>query len=112
MITELRHFGVLGMKWGRRKGSDNSSSDHKTAQSLKTKKLDELTNDELKILTNRMQLERSFKEARKQDLSPSKKYVSDILGQAGKQVAAQYVAKYMSSGVDLIAGVIKAKLKK
>lgn len=108
--SSLSHVGVLGMKWGRRRGSSDSSSsspDHQKAQSLKGKKLSDMSNDELRILTGRMQLEKQYKEARKQDTSSGKRFVAEILSQAGKQVAATYVAKFMGQGVDALIKAFK-----
>lgn len=81
---ELRHFGVQGMRWGVRKPRpsrsdsikiktktppppDNRSDDSKRAQSLRSKKVSELSNDELRTLNQRVELERKFK-----DLNPNK----------------------------------------
>ncbi len=54
----LQHFGVKGMKWGKRKGvTTNSSTDHTEAQALKKKPVNEMTNADLKKLNERLQLE-------------------------------------------------------
>jgi len=66
----LKHFGVLGMKWGVRKSRSRvsgSSRDHLRAAKLKSKRLNEMSNDELKALTSRMQLEKQYR-----DLNPSR----------------------------------------
>ena len=63
MTNELTHYGVIGMKWGRRKASSGSSSaDHISVSGLRKKKLNEMSNDELTQLTKRLQLERQYKE--------------------------------------------------
>lgn len=54
---ELYHYGVLGMRWGRRK----SSADHLSARSIEKKKLREMSNNEIKELTNRLSLERNYR---------------------------------------------------
>lgn len=65
----LIHFGVMGMKWGRRKdGSPGSthvvqpSEDHKAAQALRHKPLSEMTNDEIQTFTKRLELEKKYKD--------------------------------------------------
>lgn len=72
--SELYHHGVLGMKWGVRKsdhGNGRSSSrrktkkvklseDAKTANALKKKKVGEMSNAELRKLTERQQLEQNY----------------------------------------------------
>lgn len=104
--TELNHFGIKGMKWGVRKGSSKTnspiktSSDHNTAERLKTKNIKSLSNSELRELNNRLQLERQYKELNKTQTNKGKKIVTDILTNSAKQVASVYVTKYMTKGID------------
>lgn len=100
MQNSLLHVGILGMKWGRRKGPDISSSDHITANSLKKKKLNELSNDELKKLTTRMQLERSYKDLSKTEIGNGRKMINDMLSEVGKSIAKGYVTKYVTMGLE------------
>ena len=85
----LQHVGVLGMHWGHRSGSSShSSSDHTTTANIKRKKLHEMSNEEIRTLANRMQLEKQYK-----DLNPSKiarggKAVDNALNTMGKITAA------------------------
>ena len=72
--NELYHYGVLGMRWGvRRKRptltkrrpsyrvrTKNWSSDAKEASMLKRKKVNEMSNSELRKLNERMQLEQNY----------------------------------------------------
>lgn len=110
LSSYLRHHGVLGMRWGRKHGSSESSNpDHQTAHALKGKRVQDMSNDELRTLTNRIQLEKQFKEARRQDMSPGKKLVADVMMQAGKQVATTYVAKGMNHGVETIIKALSSK---
>ena len=106
MSNELTHYGVLGMRWGRRKGTtssqDKTSDDHKRKVSLKKKKLSELTNAELRELTNRMQLEKQYKDLNRSNVSAGRKVVKDIVGGAAKQTASNYISKYMSKGIDAL----------
>lgn len=70
----LAHYGVLGMKWGKHKSrvsSDKSksaasettrniSTDHLAKEVIKKKHVSEMSNDELRFLTQRMQLEKQY----------------------------------------------------
>lgn len=58
---ELKHYGVLGMKWGVRKREYNTSSDHDRANELEKKHMSEMTNQELKEFTTRRELEDKYK---------------------------------------------------
>jgi len=97
----MKHYGVLGMKWGVRK-SRTRSSDSSTVQALKKKKTYELTNEELKTITNRLQLERQYKQLNPSTLDKAGKLVSGILTgplkgvtqNAIKGVAGSVVEKY------------------
>lgn len=89
----LEHFGIPGMHWGKKKGAqistvmaeshqkklESQSADHKTKVSLKKKKVSEMSNDELRALTNRLQLEKQYKDLTKQDVSKGQKFVTDLL---------------------------------
>jgi hypothetical protein len=72
----LEHFGVLGMRWGKRRKQSGSrsdklttkrvkrsevSDDHREKQGLKKKRVSEMSNAELKKLNERMQLEKQYK---------------------------------------------------
>ena len=76
---ELFHYGVKGMKWGVRRSSGGvqtsrlerklaekaaeaktHSSDHKTAQKLRAKPLATMSNDDIRTLNKRLELETNY----------------------------------------------------
>lgn len=98
---ELKHWGVLGMKWGRRKAKGNSnaapskghagqskptvdtrSADAIKYDSIKHKQLNELTNEELRWLTNRIQLERGYTSAVQAERKEKINNIKNTLGTA------------------------------
>ena len=109
----LQHFGILGMKWGRRSAHKSSSKkprvkkvediseDAAKKNQLKKKKLSQMTNAELKTLNERLQLEKQYKDLTKADISPGKKFVIEVLKGAAKQTASAYVGKTMTKGAEI-----------
>ena len=68
--NELKHYGILGMKWGRRKARVTSastkrkrsmSSDAKEAKRISKKKVYQMSNEELRKLNDRRNLERNYR---------------------------------------------------
>ena len=65
----LKHYGVLGMKWGKRKARSTVSSNNKSKSTAITKPKQtpkpkptqrELSDEELRAVINRMRLEREY----------------------------------------------------
>lgn len=93
----LEHAGVLGMKWGRRKNKSKTpvitSKDHNSKTLLKKKRIREMSNQELKQLNDRLQLEKQYKDLTKSERTAGQKFVIDLLGSAAKQIAMSYIQK-------------------
>lgn len=90
----LAHYGVKGMRWGVRRNADGSTSrtgkrmkseDHKEAESLKKKRVSEMSNQELRKLNERMQLEQNYKQLMAKEgtsISKGQRYIKDALSVA------------------------------
>lgn len=103
--NELTHWGVLGMRWGVKRSSEtssSSSSDHTVASRLKKKKLNELSNEELKKLTSRLQLEKQYKDLTKRDFSTGQKFISEILLNVGKQTVTTYLSRTLNTAIETL----------
>lgn len=112
MNNSLMHWGIAGMKWGVRRNTSSKSSrpdseDHKTAKSLRGKKVREMSNDELKKLTTRLQLEKQFKDLSSSDVSPGQRFIQEVISNAGKQLASKYVANAVETGVPELLKLVK-----
>ena len=79
----LQHYGVLGMKWGKRKARSTSSSNKKPKSAAITKPKQtpkpksqptkkQLTDAELRAVVNRMRLEREYADLQYRASSRSK----------------------------------------
>lgn len=113
MANELTHFGIPGMKWGiRRKrpsGPDTSSEDHRTASSLKKKKLSEMSNEELKKLTTRLQLEKQYKDLTKVEVDAGRKFMSDVVTGVAKQQSINMLNLAIGNAGKLIKEIIEKR---
>lgn len=105
----LIHAGIKGMRWGVRRyqNADGSltdagrkrynkkaqSEDHIRAKALKKKKLSQLSNEELRELNTRMQLETQYKDLKKKDISAGKKFVRDVAYESAKKTASKYASR-------------------
>lgn len=94
----LAHYGVKGMKWGRRKNRPGvkttpTSADHREAQRYRAKKPSQLTNNQLKKLTTRMELERKYNQLNPKKVNRGRAYVTAALGTAGLGITAYNMVK-------------------
>ena len=111
---ELLHYGVPGMKWGRRRYANHVakkeaerkardaaiSDDHRERTRIKSKRIEEMSNAELKKVNERLQLERKYKELATDDLSRGQKFIHDLLLNSAKQTAQQQTSKYMTKAAE------------
>jgi len=103
MSKKIEHFGIPGMKWGvRRKNPSGGkqSSDSQTAGRLRKKSLSELSNDELKKLNTRLQLEQQYKSLSQGKVSAGRKIVSDVLKEVAKDTFKSFVSKALDKGTE------------
>lgn len=72
----------------------------------KTKSVDALSNDELKKLVARMNLEKQYRDLKKQDMSPAQKFVNDLFEKEGKKEINKFVQDKAGS---IAADILKRK---
>lgn len=90
--NEIYHYGVLGMKWGKRRSrkelardrkknrTDNSSEDAKTASKIKSKSVKQMSNAELRQLNERTRLEQEYSRLNPSAIKKGYKYVAAAAG--------------------------------
>lgn len=124
----LEHYGIKGMKWGVRRSDAQlarakkkkdrdyqESGDSKKTRALKTKSLSEMSNKELETVTRRLQLEKQYKSATKQEKSKGRKFVEEVLVDSAKVALKSQVQKQMSKQLDAVFDIkpaSKTKTKK
>lgn len=106
----LAHYGILGMRWGFRRPTDSDGIIKKgskavpTEQFLRAKELRKkaggrrapyLTNQELRDVNERLQLERQFKDLTSKDISAGRKVANTVLGRVGNKVLDTAVTEGM-----------------
>lgn len=109
MSTELKHYGVRGMKWGVRKDKRQSHEDHITARKLGKKQLHELSNAELKRYSERIRLEQEYKKLSAGKVEKGKKFLAKESGKlTGKITEQTYQALANRVAPFVVAGLIAA----
>lgn len=101
---ELAHFGVLGMKWGRRKGKVKASAspgskhqDYLRAHSGKSYK--SMSTKELKETNERLQAEKTYKELTSKQKKKGQNWITNTLKQVGSQQLGKALNKYVVPAV-------------
>lgn len=118
---ELYHYGVLGMKWGVRRSQAKLnrvskkakrrgwSEDKQTVAEIKTKKVSQMSNNELKKLNERNQLEVNYRNLKEQQ-NAGQRAVSRFIKTAGTitavTAAAAVYAKYGRKVVHAMVGAL------
>ena len=111
----LAHYGVLGMHWGKRKAEGGvslskrgekkaakladkaerttPSDDSNRKTKIQRKKLAAMTNQELRTVNERLQLEQTYRNLNPKKRSLGKKYSDSILGKQVNTSAKSYVSQ-------------------
>lgn len=116
----LAHYGVKGMHWGSRKSRQNflkisqepNSHDHDAVKTLRAKPVSKLSNEDLKKVNARLQLEKTYTELSQngKSLKRGQKTVDNILSNANK--ANQVYTLYNSPMAKAIKTTIESQLTK
>ena len=112
--NELKHYGVLGMKWGIRKAHSNSLKISKSgkksikgniknklnANKNRNKAIKKISDEELRRKITRLQMEQQYKQFTKRQQSAGEKFIKQVLYESAKNTASKYVSKQMSNVID------------
>lgn len=119
---ELYHYGILGMRWGKRKagfpvdpprelpktGKRKMSEDAAEAAKIKKKKVSEMSNAELNKLNTRQNLERSHKQLNPSVIKKGLRVTAGVAAGLGTIVAIHTNGgKVINIGKDIVSKFIK-----
>lgn len=114
---ELMHFGVLGMKWGRRKDKTKSTSNKKSLGSSisrarseykETKRKRNIKNwsdQELASKISRLQMEKRYRDLKRDEITAGTKLIGDILNSSAKTLATQIAVNSVGSFINAKTGM-------
>jgi len=106
----LEHHGVKGMKWGTRRSKKQleraakQSPEHKNVRALKGKKSSELSNQELKAINERLNLEQNFHRLNPTTVQRGHNAVKGVLAIAGTGAAVYSMAQSPAGKAAITAG--------
>lgn len=116
--NEMEHYGVLGMRWGVRKGGSSGSARANTKRYKKIMKdarkadLSKMSDKELREKINRLSMEKQYRQITAKDLSAGKSVAKSIIGDAAKEVAKQRVKDAMNISLKAAEKMVSKSLKK
>ena len=92
----LSHHGIRGMKWGvRRTPAQLSKSRGKKSK----RSAESMSDEELKKVVNRLNMEKQYKNLSKQEMSKGRKFVTGVLTNSAKGALTAYTTSQMAKAL-------------
>lgn len=121
----LCHYGILGMRWGKRKdkirsqkGSNGNSIKGKIVKEYSNKKakkvnIKKLSNEDLQAKIRRLEMEKRYRDLKRDEVSSGRKLVGEILNTSAKRVGISALTTAGSLAISSATGLdIKPGKKK
>lgn len=99
-INQLYHFGIKGQRWGVRKSQNGSegkekknipkSEDHAISREARSRATQGLSNDELRKLNERLQLEATYKNLTTEKMQKSESFVKRAIKTGGEAALSEF----------------------
>ena len=91
----LQHYGVKGMRWGKKKNpaSSDAAASKTVRTTTKKKGIHTVSNKDLQTAIERMRLEQDFKRLKVNERPAVTRWISSMLLEAGKREVQARVAK-------------------
>lgn len=97
----LQHYGVKGMRWGKKKNpaSSDAAASKSVRVTAKKKGVHTISNKQLQTAIERMQLEQNFKRLTVNERSAATRWIASTLLEVGKREVQAKIAKKVVGGV-------------
>lgn len=117
-IEQMYHSGILGMKWGRRRFQNkdgtrtaagkkrDEAEDYTNSRNSKSKGLARLSNDELRRLNERLQLESTYKTLSSAKVKKAESFVGKVLKNSASAALSEFSKNLMIGSAKLLVKTI------
>lgn len=108
----LQHYGVLGMKWGRRKqkqssGSGESKRKQKASRTKTSRRVNikKLSDEELQKKIRRLQMEKQYRDLKRDEVSEGRKIAGRILSSTTSRLGSDVLYNIGGTGINTVTGM-------